>query len=76
MLEHNLNQQILLFNFVLLTLHTRKVNFGEIFFYLLLNLTQPYQMSGSWFFLSISFIEILFASMCSGKNYMMQVFCK
>jgi len=55
LLEHNLNQQMSLFILVLSTLHA-KLTLAKVLFHLYLNLTQPYQTSGSWelFIIAIS----------------------
>jgi len=52
LLEHSLNQQISHFRSFN---STRKANIDESLVHLRLNLTQPYQTSGNWAFLSLEF---------------------
>jgi len=68
LLEYNLNQQISLFNFRSFN-STRKVDVGKSFG------SSTFKPDTALGFLShCNFAEILFATMCLGKNYMMPFF--
>jgi len=59
-LEHNLSQQISLFNFRSFN-STRKVSIAKVLIHLRLNLTQPYQTSDSETFCSWAIIFFIIA---------------